>query len=110
MSKSKLRQALTGLTLAVGLGVGIFALGQTDVLADTLTLTVEKNTIGQGMILDPVQVEFTQGESCADVVLRGMAEHNITPIYTWNSSYGFYLSGIFRPLLRGMGLWCIIKR
>ena len=48
--------------------------------------------------------------SCADVVLRGMAEHNITPIYTWNSSYGFYLSGIFRPLLRGMGLWCIIKR
>ena len=94
MSKSKLRQALTGLTLAVGLGVGIFALGQTDVLADTLTLTVEKNTIGQGMILDPVQVEFTQGESCADVVLRGMAEHNITPIYTWNSSYGFYLSGI----------------
>ena len=55
---------------------------------------LEENTVGQEMILDPVQVEFTQGESCADVVFRGMAEHNITPIYTWNSSYGFYLSGI----------------
>lgn len=94
MSKSRLRQALKGLILTAGLGVGIFAFGQTDALADTLTLTVEKNTIGQGMILDPVQVEFTKGESCADVVLRGMKEHNITPIYTWDSSYGFYLSGV----------------
>lgn len=94
MSKSRLRQALKGLILTAGLGVGIFAFGQTDALADTLTLTVEKNTIGQGMILDPVQVEFTKGETCADVVLRGMKEHNITPIYTWDSSYGFYLSGV----------------
>ena len=48
------------------MAVGIFALGQTDVLADTLTLTVEKNTIGQGMILEPTQVEFSKGETCAD--------------------------------------------
>lgn len=94
MSKSRLRQALKGLILTAGLGVGIFAFGQTDALADTLTLTVEKNTIGQGMLLDPVQVEFSKGESCADVVLRGMKEHNITPIYTLDSSYGFYLSGV----------------
>ena len=52
MTKNKLWQAIKGLTLAAGMAVGIFALGQTDVLADTLTLTVEKNTIGQGMILD----------------------------------------------------------
>ena len=51
MAKNKLWQAIKGLTLAAGMAVGIFALGQTDVLADTLTLTVEKNTIGQGMIL-----------------------------------------------------------
>lgn len=94
MSKSRLRQALKGLILTAGLGVGIFAFGQTDALADTLTLTVEKNTIGQGIILEPTRVEFTKGETCADVVLRGMKEHNITPIYTWDSSYGFYLSGV----------------
>lgn len=48
MTKNKLLQAVKGLTLAAGMAVGIFALGQTDVLADTLTLTVEKNTIGTG--------------------------------------------------------------
>ena len=51
MTKNKLWQAIKGLTLAAGMAVGIFALGQTDVLADTLTLTVEKNTIGQGLSL-----------------------------------------------------------
>ena len=76
------------------MAVGIFALGQTDVLADTLTLTVEKNTIGQGMILEPTQVEFSKGETCADVLLRGLSENGITPLYDTNSSYGFYLRGI----------------
>ena len=37
MTKNKLLQAVKGLTLAAGMAVGIFALGQTDVLADTLT-------------------------------------------------------------------------
>ena len=35
MTKNKLWQAIKGLTLAAGMAVGIFALGQTDVLADT---------------------------------------------------------------------------
>ena len=87
MTKNKLWQAIKGLTLAAGMAVGIFALGQTDVLADTLTLTVEKNTIGQGMILDPVQVEFAKGETCADVLLRGLSENGITPLYDTNTSY-----------------------
>ena len=91
MTKNKLLQAVKGLTLAAGMAVGIFALGQTDVLADTLTLTVEKNTIGQGMILEPTQVEFSKGETCADVLLRGLSENGITPLYDTNSSYGFYL-------------------
>ena len=56
MTKNKLWQAIKGLTLAAGMAVGIFALGQTDVLADTLTLTVEKNTIGQGMILSLIHI------------------------------------------------------
>ena len=94
MTKNKLLQAFKGLTLAAGMAVGIFALGQTDVLADTLTLTVEKNTIGQGMILEPTQVEFTKGETCADVLLRGLSENGITPLYDTNTSYGFYLRGI----------------
>ena len=71
MTKNKLWQAIKGLTLAAGMAVGIFALGQTDVLADTLTLTVEKNTIGQGMILDPITEQgVAKGETCADVLLR----------------------------------------
>ena len=94
MTKNKLLKAVKGLTLAVGMAAGIFALGQTDVLADTLTLTVEKNTIGQGMILEPTQVEFSKGETCADVLLRGLSENGITPLYDTNSSYGFYLRGI----------------
>lgn len=94
MAKNKLLLAFKGLTLAAGMAVGIFTFGQTDVLADTLTLTVEKNTIGQGMILEPTQVEFTKGETCADVLLRGLSENGITPVYDTNTSYGFYLKGI----------------
>ena len=41
MTKNKLLKAVKGLTLAVGMAAGIFALGQTDVLSDSLTLTVE---------------------------------------------------------------------
>ena len=84
MTKNKLLKAVKGLTLAVGMAAGIFALGQTDVLADTRTLTVEKNTIGQGMILEPTQVEFSKGETCADVLLRGLSENGITTLYDTN--------------------------
>ena len=37
MTKNKLLQAVKGLTLAAGMAVGIFALGQTDVLARILS-------------------------------------------------------------------------
>ena len=40
MTKNKLLQAVNGLTLAAGMDVGIFALRQTDVLADPMTLTL----------------------------------------------------------------------
>lgn len=50
--------------------VGLMGVFQVSAYADTLTLCIEKSTIGQGMILDPVQVEFTSGETTADVLIR----------------------------------------
>lgn len=94
MAGNRLKQMLRGLTLAAGLTVGFLAAGQRDVLADTLTMTIEKTTIGQGMILEPTQVEFKKGESCAEIFVRGCQENGITPDVDWNSSYGFYLVGI----------------
>lgn len=94
MAGNRWKQMLKGLTLAAGLAVGLLAASEKDVLADTMTLTIEKTTIGQGMILEPTQVEFTKGESCADIFMRACQENGITPSVTWSSSYGFYLIGI----------------
>lgn len=94
MAGNRFKQMLKGLTLAAALAAGITAAGDREVLADTLTMTIEKTTIGQGLILAPTQVEFTKGESCADIFVRGCQENGITPIVNWNSSYGFYLVGI----------------
>lgn len=74
--------------------VGLMGIFQVSAYADTLTLCIEKSTIGQGMILDPVQVEFTSGETTADVLIRAAAEHGVSLQYTESSSFGWYLEGI----------------
>lgn len=64
----------------------------------TVTIIVEKSTLGQGFIVEPTQITFTEGDTAADVTKA---------LLTWlyggkgyksnNSSLGFYLSDIYDP-------------
>ena len=61
--------------------------------AGTVTISVEKFTIGQGYIIEPRQVSFYEGDTWADVLqripeLKGKLNATIT-------SMGFYLAGIY---------------
>ena len=55
--------------------------------------TIEKLTIGQGYIQEPVKVNFSKGDTYADVMLQILKNLNLSYKST-TSQYGFYLSAI----------------
>lgn len=60
---------------------------------DSVVVSVEKFTLGQGYIVEPTVVELEEGDTAADVLLRLLEEEGIE----YNASYSsgtFYLSGI----------------
>ena len=79
--------------------IAAFALcGQVRASADTVTMTVERSSIGGDLIMSPREVTFTPGETYADLVRRALdglkAEGRITG-YSYNTgNHGFYLQGI----------------
>lgn len=60
----------------------------------TITLSVEKFVLGQGYIVEPVQVHLTQDMSYAAILDEVFAEQGIQYTHTGNTTNGFYLSGI----------------
>lgn len=55
--------------------------------------TIEKLTIGQGYIQEPVKLKFSKGDTYADVMLQILKNLNLSYKST-TSQYGFYLSAI----------------
>ena len=55
--------------------------------------TIEKLTIGQGYIQEPVKVNFSKGDTYADVMMQLLKNLNLSYKST-TSAYGFYLSAI----------------
>lgn len=88
------KQAIKKIVMCTVAAAGILCIGEVEAKADTATITFEKNTLGQGMIAEPTQVEFTQGETCADVLLRAAEQLNLELEYEPSGTYGFYLQGI----------------
>lgn len=60
----------------------------------TITMTLERFSMGGDFIVEPTVVEFKQGESYAEVLTRVLNEKGISYSAVENSSYGFYLQGI----------------
>lgn len=60
--------------------------------AGTATVSVEKFTIGQGYVLEPVQVKLESGDTADKVFDKAMKTAGIT--YSASSTYGFYLTSI----------------
>lgn len=61
----------------------------------TITVSVEKFTLGQGYLVEPEQVTFTEGENFAQVFDRLMTDHGYKYSYTGTLESGFYLQGIY---------------
>lgn len=61
-----------------------------DVAEKHVTVSVEKFTIGQGYVFEPVTVELKEGDKGMDVLKRAVGEENI--IVT-SSEWGSYISG-----------------
>ncbi|MFJ7648420.1 S-layer homology domain-containing protein [Lysinibacillus sp. NPDC097279] len=60
-----------------------------------VTVSVEKFTLGQGYIKEPVRVPFYEGDNIAKVIVNLLGEGNYD--ITGSVEESFYLSGIFDP-------------
>ena len=58
-----------------------------------VTMTIERFTIGQGFLVEPVTVEVNEGASVKDVLVKVAAEKELT-MDASTSDYGFYLNTI----------------
>ena len=59
----------------------------------TVTLSIEKFTIGQGYLIEPTQVVLHEGDTCANLV-KDILKKNNYEIEASTTSKGWYLSGI----------------
>ena len=59
----------------------------------TVTLSVEKFTIGQGYLIEPTQVVLHEGDTCAKLVEDILKENNYE-VEAGDTSNGWYLAGI----------------
>ncbi len=64
----------------------------------TVTIDVEKFTLGQGFLVEPAQVTFNKGDTAADVTKVLLTQLYGSKGYISNDSdYGFYLADIYDP-------------
>ena len=59
----------------------------------TVTLSIEKFTIGQGYLIEPTQVVLHERDTCAKLV-KDILKKNNYEIEALTTSNGWYLSGI----------------
>lgn len=59
----------------------------------TVTVSIEKFTIGQGYLIEPMQVVLHEGDTCANLV-KDILKKNNYEIEASTTSNGWYLSGI----------------
>lgn len=60
----------------------------------TVTLTIERFTLGQGYLAEPMLVEIQEGDDYSKLLTRVMDSLGIRYTYTGNVGWSFYLSGI----------------
>lgn len=82
------------LLLMLCLTFGLMQAVQAEVEAGTATVTVERFVLGKGFIVEPTVVEFSDGETYADLLQKVLAQNGLESIYSDHPEYGFYLEGI----------------
>lgn len=89
----KKRKKVKGLLWGACVMFALVLTGKVEALADTMTMTLERFVVGGDFIIEPTVVEFTPGETYADVLQRVLHQKGISYAYN-DTPMGFYLSGI----------------
>lgn len=55
---------------------------------------VEAFTVGGGYIIPPVEIDITEGVSCAEILDKLLTDYNIESVYTGSIENGYYLSTV----------------
>ena len=84
---------LKGLLFGLCVLFAMLLVGRAQVSAATMTMTIERFSTGGGFIMEPTVVEFTPGETYAQLLTRVLNDNGYTYSVT-NTQYGFYLQGI----------------
>lgn len=80
--------------LGMALALGMLCAGRQSVLADTISLSVERFVLGGGFVVEPQQVEFTEGEMYSTVIPRALEQYGHKAIAKTNSQWGYYMQGM----------------
>ncbi len=84
-------------TLLLGLVVLIFSLFGSGVQASaagSVTVSVEKFSIGQGYLMEPAVIALEEGETAAELIVRVLEDQGIDTEYDGTPINGFYLSAV----------------
>ena len=89
---NKVTKKILTLLMAVTLVVGMFTTTYADETKKiNVTFTIERFTIGQGFLVEPVTVQVNEGAAAKDVLEEVAKEKNLTINL---SSYGYYIDSI----------------
>ena len=86
----KVLALLMSLTMVFGMMTIVSADAQKTI---TVTMTIERFTIGQGFLVEPTNVEVNEGATVKDVMEKLAQEKNVK-INATSSTYGYYLDSI----------------
>lgn len=89
----KVKKHVRQLFLCMILLFSAILIGKQPVLADTLSLSVERFSLGGSFIVEPTEVEFKSGETYETIIKRVLQQKGLTFEGT-NGQYGYYLRGI----------------
>ena len=70
---------------------------QTPAASDSVIVSVEKSTLGQGFIVEPTTVQLKSGDTAKTVTERVLNSNGIKFKASKENSVGYYLSGIEDP-------------
>lgn len=89
----KVKKHVRQLFLCMLLLFSAVLIGKQPVFADTLSLSVERFSLGGSFIVEPTEVEFKAGETYETIIKRVLQQKGLTFEGT-NGQYGYYLRGI----------------
>ena len=91
---NKVTKRVMALFMSLAMVLGMMTIVSADTQKTiTVTMTIERFTIGQGFLVEPTNVEVKEGATVKDVMEKLAQEKNVK-INATSSTYGYYLDSI----------------